>query len=81
VATGERAGATFKGLMECVLFWEMDPVFFGCERVNRLSCCANVVGGKINSCVWYPWVFVCLSRLKKENPLRLEGVCHLKITR
>jgi len=53
-------------LTGCVLFWEMDPVFFGWDRVNPL-CCGR---GKMKPmCVVI--VGICLFVVaKKENPLR-----------
>ena len=57
-------------LTECVLFWEMDAVFFGWERVNFY-----VVVGEIKLLCVVP-VSICLVVVvKKANPTAFQGVC------
>ena len=61
-------------LTGCVLFWEVDPVFFGWERVNSL-CYGQEE--KIKPVYVVP-VGICLFVVvEKKNPLNLEleGVC------
>ena len=58
-------------LTGCVLFWEMDPVFFGWERVNPLC-----YGREKIKPVYVVPVGICLFVVvKRKNPLHLEGVC------
>ena len=77
-------------LTGCVLFWEMDPVFLGQERVNPLCCgrekikpvyvipvgiCWLVVVKKEKPTTLIPVGSCRLVVVKKKTPLHLEGVC------